>query len=352
MAATELMVLLVATMIDIALTLKHQNYQLDANFTVPNQGVIGLVGPSGSGKTSLLRVIAGLDQPHSGTIRNGEETWISPEGHNLSAGQRRVGYVFQDMRLFPHLTVQENLALAAKWGRAPALSEQLVEALELGTLLARKPGRLSGGEKRRVALARALAQAPQLLLLDEPLNGLDPDQRLRVLKYLSQAIEFAKIPAIFVSHNPDDVGHLCREFIEVARVLKGPSDALRRYTTLAPKQAGPQIPAIWLGTRDALGFVQFGAHEVSLPNTMTSNEIESGAHVYLQSAHGQSFLANGYVVPPPNFVRLPVNVGPDDRLMVGEWPLDIPNLPTHAAELPQKDRLNLYVRVIALVPRR
>lgn len=159
------------------------------------EGVVGVVGPSGAGKSTLLLALAGI-RPTQGTIHL-DDTPL----HSLPAHQRGVGLVFQDMRLFPHLDVAANLTFGAPAG----LDDDLVRLLDLGPLLSRSPHGLSGGEARRVALGRTLHARPRVLLLDEPLVGLDADHRSRLLPYLAAAIAHLGQPTLWVSHRAEDV---------------------------------------------------------------------------------------------------------------------------------------------------
>lgn len=181
---------------------------------------VGVVGPSGAGKSTLLEAIAGL-LPSLGTIRiNDALLQDTDAGVSLTVQQRRVGYVFQGEALFPHLTVAENLEFGMG---APHDTErhtpyrEVVGVLDLESLLSRRPPELSGGERRRVALGRALLRAPRLLLLDEPLAGLDPALRERVLDYLARCRARFDIPAFLVSHQLEDVLSLTDHVVIVER---------------------------------------------------------------------------------------------------------------------------------------
>src|SRR5687767_12144736 len=159
-------------LVDIRLSYGGFDIEVAQGFAL--SGVTGLFGPSGSGKSTLLRVIAGLETRASGRVVMGSEVWQDQE-RRLPAERRGVGYVFQDTRLFPHLTVGGNLdyALRRAKGRGGPGMEEIVAALDLAPLLARRPAALSGGEKQRVAVGRALLAAPKILLMDEPLAALD-----------------------------------------------------------------------------------------------------------------------------------------------------------------------------------
>ncbi len=182
---------------------------LDVDLTL-GDGLTGISGPSGSGKTSTLNVIAGLLKPTVGRVTLDDtvfvdttrDAWCPPH-------ERHVGYVFQDARLFPHLRVRQNLSFS-RWFRGGAASaggtfDEVVALLDLAPLLGRYPGRLSGGEQRRVALGRALLANPRLLLLDEPLGSLDIARRQEILPYLDRLITERRLPMIYVTHDPSEL---------------------------------------------------------------------------------------------------------------------------------------------------
>ncbi len=173
-------------------------------------GVTALFGRSGAGKTSLVNMIAGLLTPDEGEIViGGTCVFDSASGINLPPEQRSVAVVFQDGRLFPHLTVSGNLAYGRCRGKrsAPGL-DQVVELLELGALLHRRPMTLSGGEQQRVAIGRALLTAPEVLLLDEPLSGLDGERREEVLGFLERLKEDRDLTIVYVTHRMEEVVRL------------------------------------------------------------------------------------------------------------------------------------------------
>ncbi|MBL4711047.1 MAG: molybdenum ABC transporter ATP-binding protein [Gammaproteobacteria bacterium] len=194
------------------------DFVVDVNFTVPEKGVLGIFGHSGSGKTTLLRCLAGLEKKVEGTIKIAGVTWLSAD-KKLSPQQRNIAYVFQDGRLFPHLTVSDNLHYGAR--RSPGITggeatklmridrDNLVGMLNIGKLLDRYPHQLSGGEKQRVAIGRALLSNPQLLLLDEPLASLDKKHKQEILPYLEVLHEELNIPMIYVSHDLDEMLRFC-----------------------------------------------------------------------------------------------------------------------------------------------
>jgi molybdate transport system ATP-binding protein len=175
-------------------------------------GVTAVMGPSGAGKTSLLEALAGLRRRARGRIAVGDAVLLdSGRGVRLPPERRRVGYVPQDAGLFPHLTARENLRFGARGdGRAV---ESAIDTLELGPLLDRYPVSLSGGEKQRVALGRALATLPRLLLLDEPLAALDVGLRDRVLPWLTRVRDAWRVPCLYVTHNPGEALALAGEVL-------------------------------------------------------------------------------------------------------------------------------------------
>jgi molybdate transport system ATP-binding protein len=186
-------------------------FTLDAAFST-DAPVTALFGPSGAGKTTILYLLAGLLQPHAGMIRWGEQTWLDTHARRFVLPQaRHVGFVFQDQLLFPHMSVERNLMYGRRRrGRAAASIDpaRVIEVLELGELLGRYPRNLSGGEKQRVALGRALLSGPELLLMDEPLASLDEPLKDRILTYFERAIAEWHLPAVYVSHNPAEVRRL------------------------------------------------------------------------------------------------------------------------------------------------
>ncbi|SHF16887.1 molybdate transport system ATP-binding protein [Kaistia soli DSM 19436] len=199
------------------------DFVLEARFTSEG-GVTALFGPSGSGKTTIVNLVAGLSQPDRGRITlDGEVLVDRAVGVMLPPSRRRIGYVFQDARLFPHLSVQSNLSYgrwfgprAGRWGDFGAI----VELLGIGALLKRRPLDLSGGEKQRVAIGRALLASPRLLLMDEPLAALDRARRAEILPFLERLRDEMKLPILYVSHAVDEVARLADQvvIIEAGRV--------------------------------------------------------------------------------------------------------------------------------------
>jgi molybdate transport system ATP-binding protein len=179
--------------------------------------VTGLFGASGAGKTSLVNMIAGLLRPDRGTIVVDDDILDNTEKDiHVPAYRRRIGYVFQDARLFPHLSVHGNLDYGRRMnGLAsdPAQFKRITELLDIGHLLDRRPGKLSGGERQRVALGRALLARPRLLLLDEPLGALDESRRAEILPYLIRMRDEARVPMVFVSHDAAEMRQLATQIV-------------------------------------------------------------------------------------------------------------------------------------------
>jgi len=183
--------------------------------------VTGLFGASGAGKTSLINMIAGLLRPDRGIIAIDGETLDDTSARtHVPVHRRRIGYVFQDARLFPHLDVRENLDYGRRMNRIAEDAAQwrrVTELLDIGELLDRRPGKLSGGERQRVALGRALLSQPRLLLMDEPLGSLDEERKEEILPYLVRLRDEAGIPMVYVSHDPSEMRKLATQIAIIKR---------------------------------------------------------------------------------------------------------------------------------------
>jgi molybdate transport system ATP-binding protein len=195
---------------DLRFELAH--FTLEVNATLAGR-VTAIFGASGAGKTSFLEIVAGLRRPRAGIVRVGGATLTDVAGRIFVRPERRaIGYVPQEGALFPHLSVRKNLLYGCHPRRTqpPGLSfEHVSEVLEIGSLADRDVATLSGGEQQRVALGRALLAAPRLLLLDEPLAGLDAPLRERLLPYLARVRDEFAVPMLYVTHSPDEVVALC-----------------------------------------------------------------------------------------------------------------------------------------------
>ena len=207
-------------MLQVDVAKKLGEFTLEATFTSEGR-VTGLFGASGAGKTSLINMIAGLVKPDRGTIAlDGETLDDSAAGLHVPPYRRRIGYVFQDARLFPHLDVRQNLDYGRRMNRLEqdaAQQKRVIDLLDIGALLNRRPGRLSGGERQRVAFGRALLSKPKLLLLDEPLGALDEERKREILPYLVRLRDEAGIPMVYVSHDAAELRQLATQIV----MLKG-----------------------------------------------------------------------------------------------------------------------------------
>jgi len=201
-------------MIDCHIQLKQGQFDLDQRFQ-SEQLVIGLFGASGSGKTTILHSIAGLVTPQAGWIKIKNQTWFDQvQKINLSTQQRRIGLVFQDAQLFLHKNVKQNLLFGFKHIQPQQRQfevDYIIDLLKLEHLIERMPIKLSGGEKQRVALGRALLYSPQLLLLDEPLSALDAAHKAEIIPFFQRVKQELGIPMIYVSHDKSEIEQLTHE---------------------------------------------------------------------------------------------------------------------------------------------
>ncbi|MBW6506216.1 MAG: molybdenum ABC transporter ATP-binding protein [Rhodobacteraceae bacterium] len=215
------------------------------------EGVTAVFGPSGAGKSTLLRLIAGLERGAAGHVQFGGEVWQAP-GVFVPPEARGVGYVFQDARLFAHLSVAGNLRFADRRARGlPGPSRgEVVEMLDLAPLLGRRVGGLSGGERQRVAIGRALLGRPRLMLLDEPLAALDAARKAEILPYLERLCTLHGLPVLYVSHDLAELARLAHRVVvlaagrvaaagPLAEVLADPALA----GVLGPRGAGAMLAA-------------------------------------------------------------------------------------------------------------
>ena len=264
--------------ITLSVTLQHQfsGFTLDAAFEAP-EGVTALFGRSGSGKSTLVNAVAGLLRPDRGRITlDGSVLLDTGLGRMLPPHRRRMGYVFQDGRLFPHLTVRQNLAYG-RWfapkGQGAGMG-RIVDLLGIGPLLDRRPGALSGGEKQRVAIGRAILSNPRLLLMDEPLAALDEARKAEILPYLERLRDEVRLPILYVSHSVAEVARLATTVIlmEAGRVTaSGPATELLADPAIAPamglREAGSMILARVAGQEeDGLTRLETGGGPVFLPD--------------------------------------------------------------------------------------
>lgn len=258
------------TTLRIGLRMSVDRFSLDVDFTTQKR-VVGLFGPSGSGKTTLLESVAGLRRKARGYMSCGDSVWQDSEhGISLPTEKRGVGYVPQDHLLFPHFNVRNNLEFGANRSRRrghdfESVFEEVVEVLELKPLLSRKITAISGGEKQRVALGRALCSGPRLLMLDEPLSSLDMQLRFRILPFLIRVRDHFKIPMLIVSHNPFEQQALCDEVIALRNgkvVAQGnPTEVFTQtdiYTIAAEEGYQNILPAVVTGHHEHTTALRLG----------------------------------------------------------------------------------------------
>jgi molybdate transport system ATP-binding protein len=272
-------------------------FTLDVAFTAP-AGVTALFGRSGSGKTTVINAVAGLLRPDAGRIASdGRVLFDSAEKVNLAVHRRRLGYVFQDARLFPHLTVRQNL-LYGRWFAPRGAGEPLERVLDLlgiEPLLARRPGALSGGERSRVAIGRALLSNPSMLLMDEPMAALDEARKAEILPYLERLRDETQVPILFVSHAIAEVARLATTIVvlESGRVLRaGPAAQMLSDPAAVPalgiREAGSVLAArLSRHEADGLSRLETSAGPLWLPRVAA----EPGAELRVRIAAQDVMLA-------------------------------------------------------------
>jgi molybdate transport system ATP-binding protein len=204
------------TMLEVDVKKRLGRFDLAVDF-VSTGGVTALFGASGAGKTTLVSILAGLIRPDSGhVVLDGEALYSSAANIHVPPDRRRIGYVFQEGRLFPHFSVRGNLDYGRRMSRRKQNAgefDSVVAMLDLEALLDRRPGSLSGGERQRVAIGRALLMQPRLLLLDEPLASLDAARKREIFPYLERLRDAAKVPMVYVSHQPNEIRRIANSVV-------------------------------------------------------------------------------------------------------------------------------------------
>lgn len=241
-------------------------FRLRADFDAP-PGLTAFFGRSGAGKTTLVNLIAGLAAPRSGRISVGDDVlYDSATRTDLPPERRRIGYVFQEDRLFPHLSVRGNLAYGQRF-RRPATGRRdpgdVIELLDLGGLLDRRPANLSGGERQRVAIGRALLSSPDILLMDEPLASLDSARKSQILPFIERLRDDTGIPIVYVSHAIDEVVRLADTMVVLDKgvtVASGPVEEVMSRLDLRPLtgryEAGAVFPVTVAGQDKTFGLTE------------------------------------------------------------------------------------------------
>ncbi|MCY6379182.1 molybdenum ABC transporter ATP-binding protein [Hoeflea prorocentri] len=264
--------------LDVRLTSQLGSFRIEADFRA-EAGVTALFGHSGSGKTSILKMIAGLVRPQEGRISAEDLVMFdSSNGTDVPAQNRRVGMVFQDARLFPHMTVARNLTYGRWAGRRAETVDfsRICNLLGIADLLNRYPATLSGGEKQRVAIGRALLADPALLLMDEPLASLDQDRKREILPYLEEVRDETGLPIVYVSHEVDEVARLADTLVLLneGKVL-GSGDAADMFSRL---DFGPA-----LGRHEASSLLSGMVNRVDSSYGLSEITLEGGHQLYIVS---------------------------------------------------------------------
>lgn len=283
-------------MLEVALRHRFAGFALDVEFSAP-AGVTALFGRSGSGKSSVVNAVAGLLRPDAGRIAlPGRVLFDSGAGIDVAVHRRGIGYVFQDARLFPHMTVMQNLSYPARVRGRKVDAGAVVALLGLGDLLDRRTGGLSGGETQRVAIGRALLSEPDVLLMDEPLAALDGARKAEILPYLER-LRDASVPIVYVSHSLAEVARLATTVVvlEAGRVVRaGPAAAMLADPEAAPllglREAGAVI-AVVIAAQEADGLTRLDtpAGPVWLPRVAG----EVGTHLRVRIAAQDVILSRG-----------------------------------------------------------
>ena len=245
-------------MLSVNITKAFGSFRLETQFEVEEGSITAIFGKSGAGKTSTINAIAGLTRPDVGVIQIGNTTLFDQNLRiNLPIYKRQIGYVFQDDRLFPHMTVRNNLIYGApkNWDVANSLNlTDITGLLELAPLLERRPRTLSGGEKQRVAIGRALLSNPKLLLMDEPLASIDVQHRFEILPFIQRVREKTGITIIYVTHALEEVIFIADQIILLSEgqvTAQGTVEEIMSRLDLHPMtsrfDAGAVISAIYSG---------------------------------------------------------------------------------------------------------
>ena len=311
-------------------------FDVDVSFAAP-PGLTVLFGPSGSGKTTVINAVAGLLRPQRArVVVNGEVLSDTAQGICLPPHKRRLGYVFQEGRLFPHLTVQQNLRFG-QWFAPKQASRadmgHVVEMLGITHLLSRRPASLSGGEKQRVAIGRALLASPRLILADEPLAALDEARKAEILPYFERLRDESDIPILYVSHSPAEVARLATTLVALDRgrvVRQGPAVEVLgdpMFTPSGVRSVGAVIEArVCQHHTDGLSELQAGNARLFLPHVGH----DPGTPLRVRIAAQDVMLS---LEEPRGVSALNILAGRIDQVRSGEGPGAIVSLDTDAGRV-------------------
>ncbi len=312
------------TALEFEFEMSGANFSLSASAKL-DAPVTGVFGPSGAGKSTFLNCLAGLARPTSGYIRIGDElVFDSKTNHFTPPHQRGVGFVFQDRRLFPHLNVKSNLRFANRAAASESKLKEVADLFELAPLLDRRPATLSGGEQQRVALARALLSNPRILLLDEPLVGLDHALRAQIIPYLKRLREATGVPLLYVSH---DLSEILQQTRQLLLIESGRTTASGDLLSLVQS-----------------GKITHGNLDNVLPLKLDHHDTEAG--LSLLATKSKTQIAGSLVAAEPG-QQLHVGLRPEDIVLA----LDRVDAISTRNQLPGEVRtlINEGARVLALV---
>ena len=247
-------------------------FNLEVTQVLPLSGITTIFGPSGAGKSTLLKSIAGFETPDAGGITLAGQTLFNARDKlNMPPHKRPIGYMFQEGRLFPHLTVQQNLDFAAKRAVIKISMDKVVDAFDVEALLPKSPHMLSGGERRRTALARTVLTAPDILLLDEPLTGLDRARKRDILPFIENLPEEFGIPCLYVTHDIEEVTRVADQVLLMSEgqvVAFGPTSDILSQLDTTPLSEDYDVSSLVAGqvtARDeALQMMEIEAASVTL----------------------------------------------------------------------------------------
>jgi molybdate transport system ATP-binding protein len=347
---------------------QYQQFGLDTELEFPDEGVTVIFGRSGSGKTTLLRCLVGLERSSTGYMKFGGQVW-QDESQNIfvPVHHRPIGMVFQEARLFPHLTVRDNLNYGYRRiapEQRKITFEQVTHLMELDPLLDRRPQKLSGGEQQRVAIGRALLTSPQLLLMDEPLSNLDAQRKQDILPFLIRLRQEMKLPIVYVTHSLSEVLQLVDTLIllqEGKSVAIGPANEVLSRLDLAgktgPSTLGSVLTTTVGGHETEFGLTRVQYRDQSLYIPEQPHEVGSTLRVHLL-AQDISLALGKSEIPTSVLNTLPATVleiGPMDtpgssvnlKLDVGE-PILATITRKSLAHLQLKPGMQVYANVKAV----